>query len=70
MESITDYGKILLLIFLIKNDMDLLLDIGFSERDKNHLNIEIKNILIEQLGDYLAYIKNQEESIVGIVLKK
>ena len=50
--------------------MDLLLQIGLSERDINHLNLEFKNILIEQLGDYQAYIKNQEESIVERVLNK
>ena len=38
-ESIEDYRKIVLLIFLIKNDKNLLLEIGFSERDINHLNL-------------------------------
>ena len=35
-------------LFLIKNDKDLLLEIGFSERDINRLNLEFKNILKEQ----------------------
>ena len=32
-ESIPDYRKIVLLLFLIKNDKDLLCEVGFSERD-------------------------------------
>ena len=37
-ESIEDYRKIVLLIFLIKNDKNFLLEIGFSERDINRLD--------------------------------
>ena len=37
-ESIPDYRKIVLLMFLIEIDKDLLLEIGFSECDVNHLN--------------------------------
>ena len=67
-ESIPDYRKIVLLIFLIQNDKDLLHEIGFSERgfserDNNRLNLDFKNILIEQHEDYLDYIKNEEESV-------
>ena len=40
--SIPDYRKIVLSMFLIKNDKDLLFDIGFSQRDINHLNLELK----------------------------
>ena len=32
-ESITDYRKIVLLIFLIQNDKNLLKEIGFSKND-------------------------------------
>ena len=35
-------------MFSIKNDEDLLLENGFSERDINRLNLEIKNSLLEQ----------------------
>ncbi len=61
-ESIPDYRKIKLLIFLIQNDKNLLKEIGFSKNDINLLNLEFKNILIE-FENYLDYIKNDEESV-------
>ena len=69
-ESIHDYKKIVLLIFLIHNDKHLLHEVGFSQRDINRLSIEFKNILIEQDEEYLSYIKNQEESILEKFLNK
>ena len=69
-ESIHDYRKLVLLIFLIQNDKDFLLQVGFSERDINRLNEEFKNILIEQHEAYLDYIKNEEESILQKFLNK
>ena len=69
-ESIEDYRKIVLLIFLIKNDKNLLREVGFSESDINRLNFECKNILIEMNEDYLDHIKNQEESILEKFLNK
>ena len=39
-ESIHDYKKIVLLIFLIQNDKNLLHEVGFSQRDINRLSIE------------------------------
>ena len=63
-ESIQDYRKIVLLIFLILNDNNLLNEIGFNRGDINRLNLEFKNILIEVFEDYLDYIKNEEESIL------
>ena len=41
-ESIPDYRKNILLIFLIQKDKNLLHEIGFSERDINRLNLEFK----------------------------
>ena len=41
-ESIPDYKKIVLLMFLIKNDVDFLHEVGFSERDINRLISEFK----------------------------
>ena len=61
-ESIPDYRKIVLLMFLIQNIKNSLREIGFSERDINHLNLEFNNILIEQHEEYLDYFKDQEES--------
>ena len=69
-ESIHDYRKIVLLIFLIQNDKNLLKEIGFSKNDINLLNLEFKNILLEEFEDYLSYIKNDEESIIERILNK
>ena len=69
-ESIHDYKKIVLLIFLIQNDKNLLKEIGFSKNDISLLNLELKNILIEGHEDYVSYIKNEEESIIERILDK
>ena len=69
-ESIPDYRKIVFLLFLIKNDKDFLHEVGFSERDINRLNLEFKNILIDQHEKYLDYIKYEEESIIERFLNK
>ena len=60
-ESISDYKKIVVLKFLIKDDKKLLKEIGSSKNDINRLNLEFKNILIEQHEEYLDYVKNEEE---------
>ena len=44
-ESIPNYRKIVLLLFLIKNDVDLLNECGFPKHDINRLNNEFRNIL-------------------------
>ena len=69
-KSIQDYKKIVLLIFLIQNAKNLLNEIGFSKNDINRLNIEFKNILLEQNEEYLDYIRNEEESILEKFLNK
>ena len=69
-ESIPDYRKIVLFLFLIKNDKDLLREVGFSERNINRLNLEFKNISIDQHEKYLDYIKNEEEGIIERFLNK
>ena len=69
-ESIHDYKKIVLLIFLIQNDKNLLREVGFSKNDIDRLNLDFKNILIEQNEEYLDYIKNEEESILEKFLNK
>ena len=69
-ESIHDYKKIILLIFLIQNDKNLLKEIGFSKNDINRLSIEFKKILLEEFEEYLSYIKNEEESILEKFLNK
>ena len=69
-ESIPDYRKKVLLIFLIQNDKNLLNEIGFSKNEINGLNLEFKNISLEEYQYYLDYIKNQEESILEKFLNK
>ena len=69
-QSIHDYRKIVLLLFLIQNDKNLLKEIGFRKKDINLLNLEFKNILLEEFENYLDYIKDQEESILEKFLNK
>ena len=69
-ESIHEYKKVILLIFFIQNDKNLLKEIGFSKNDINRLSIEFKKILIEDFEEYLSYIKNVEESINERILNK
>ena len=69
-ESSTDFRKIVLLVFTIKDDKILLKEIGFSKNDINRLSLELKNILIEQHENHLEYVKDQEESIFEKISKK
>ena len=69
-ESIPDYRKIVLLMFLIKDDKNLLKEVGFSKNDMNLLSLEFKNILLGEYENYLDYIKNEEESIIEKFLNK
>ena len=69
-ESITDYRKVVLLLFLIQNDKNLLKEIGFSRNDINRLNLRFKNILLQEYENYLDYVKDQEESILENFLNK
>ena len=69
-ESIPDYKKIVLLMFLVKNDVNFLYECGFLKGDINFLYREFINILLEVNEDYLDYIKNEEESIIEKILNK
>ena len=70
LESIPDYKKIVLLIFLIQNDKNLLIEVGFTKNDINRINLEFKNIILEEFEDYLSYVKNEEESVLEKCLNK
>ena len=59
-----------LLIFLIKNDSDLLNECGFLKNDINRLNLEIRNILMEQNEGYLEYAKKEEGSKIEKILNE
>ena len=69
-ESIPDYRKIVLLMFLIKNCVNFLYECGFLKGDTNYLYEEFKNVLLELNEDYLDHIKNQEESVIEKFLNK
>ena len=70
-ESIPHYRKIVLIIFLTKDDKNLLQEeVWFSKNDINQLSVEFKNILYEQLENYLEYVKDQEESNIEKILNK
>ena len=69
-ESIPDYRKIVLIKFLIQNDKNLFKEIGLSKNDNNLINLEFKNILLEEFENYLDYTKDQEESILEKFLNK
>ena len=70
LESISDYRKVVLLIFLSKHDKNLLKEVGFSENDIYLLYLEFKYILLKENEQYLNYIKNEEESITERYLNK
>ena len=70
LESIPDYRKIVLLIFLIQNDKKLLGEIGFSKNNIMLLNLEFKNLVIEEHEEYLDYVKNIEKPAIEKLLNK
>ena len=70
LESIPDYRKVVLLLFLIKNDVDLLYECGYLKNDFNCLTKKFKTFLMEQNEEYLDYVKNEEESKIEKILKK
>ena len=69
-ESIPDYKKIVLLMFLIKNDVNLLYECGFLKGDIHYLDKEVKKILLDLNEDYLDHIKNGEAAITEKTLIK
>ena len=69
-ESIPDYWMNVLLMFLVKKDVDLLNECGFLKNDVSSFCLEFEEILLEQNEDYLNYVKNEEEAIIGKFLKK
>ena len=56
-ESIQHYRKIVLIIFLIQNDKNLLKEIGLSKKDINQLSMEFESILLEEVEYFLSYKK-------------
>ena len=69
-ESIPDYRKVVLLMFLIQNDVSLLYEGGFLKGDIHYLYKKFKNNLLELNQECLDYIKYEEESIIEKILNK
>ena len=69
-ESTPDYRKVVLLMFLIKNNNDLLTECGFLKEDTDRLCKKFKYIILEQNEEYSDYIKNEEESEIEKFLNK
>ena len=69
-ESVHDFKKIVSLLFLIQNDKNLLKEIEFSKNDNILLNLEFKNIILEEFEGYLSYFKNEEEPIIERILNR
>ena len=69
-ESIPDYRKVVLLLFLIKGDKNLSKEIVFSKNDINQLSLKFEKILLEEYEKYLDYIRNEEESGIEKCLNK
>ena len=69
-EAIPDFKKIVLLMFLIKNDVNFLYEYGFLKGDIHYLYKEYKNNLLELNEEYLDHNKNEEESIIEKILNK
>ena len=69
-ESITDYRKLVLLIFLIQNDKDLLKECGILKGDITRLFEEFEKFLMEEKDEYLDHIKNGRKSNIETILNK
>ena len=69
-ESIQDYKKIVLLMFLIENDVNFFYECEFLKGDIIFLYKDFKNILLELNEQYLDHIKHQEENIPEKFLNK
>ena len=66
LESIHDYRKIILLCFIIKQDIDILREFGMSEDFINKLYNQFKKISEKELDNYNSHIKNLEESLIEL----
>ena len=70
LESIPDYRKMFLIMFLIKNENDFLQECGFLKNDIDRLCKEFKNILIQQNEENYSYVKNEKDSVLEKILNK
>ena len=63
-KSIPDYKKIVLLMFVIKKDVNFLYECGFLKGEINFLYKEFKKILLQLNEEYFDHIKNEEEAVL------
>ena len=61
-KPIAEYRKTVLIMFFLKNDVDLPNECGFLKNDNNRLSLELKDISLQQKIDYFDYNKVEEES--------
>ena len=69
-ESIPEYRKVVFLMFLFKNDVDLLAECGYLKNDNNSLCLEFKKISLEQNKEYIDFIKIGKKTIIEKILNK
>ena len=62
-EPMSDYGKFVFLMFLIKKDDDLINDCGLLKNDVKRLYEEFKKVVNEQNDENLFNRRDEEESI-------
>ena len=69
-ESVSEYRKLLLMIFLIKIDTDFLTECRLLKNGIIRFRSKFLNLIIEQYEEHLNYIENQEESTIEKILNK
>ena len=69
-ESIPEFRKIVLLLFLVKIDVGLITECGFLKTDFICLCEKFNLTSLEQNKDYLGYKKSEKESFVEKILDK
>ena len=62
--SIRDFKKIVLLIFIIKRDDELLTEMGLSNDFITKLYKKCEKIFKLEMEDYDSHVKNLEESVL------
>ena len=64
LKSINDYAKIILLIFIIEKDCNVLNEAGLSDDFIDKFYKRCTKVLNQELDNYNDHIKNLEESIL------
>ena len=70
LNSIPNYGKIILLCFIIKRDDKILKEFGLSDNFIEKLYDDCEKIIESDIDQYFSHIKNLEESIIEKILNK